>query len=302
MASFPLPPGAPALYPNTSGGITAPTLSDWQFEYNGLTMGASTDLGILKVRGLGALPTVGSQDVAFPRDTGEWQGVDAEAGRDPGLDLWTSTNIYAQFSNVGAAQAVNPYSVLPLWFQLPEFEIICSMCRPRKRDSTWDANTAAAGEWVPTLDWHANDPRLYSQGQVVGCSSGSGSVSMTANNSGNCEMRPVIVLTGPLTSGATELALYNDSIAGSPGIVFQSGVSVASGDQVAIDLDPLHLVTYYVGGIGSPTSRVPVYNWLDFQNTVWWNLPPGTNNLTGTATGAIPTNGFQLWYSHAYML
>lgn len=302
MASFPLPPGAPKLYPNTSAGITAPSLADWQFEYNGLTFGAGTNLGILKIEGLGALPTVGSQDVAFPRDTGEWQGVDAMAGRDPIIDLWTSADVYTQFRNVGAAAAVDPYTVQPLWFQLPSFEIICSMCRPRKRTSTWDADTAAAGQWAPTLAWHANDPRLYGQGQVEGCASGSGSSSITADNAGNCEMRPVVVLTGPLTSGATQLAIYNDSLAGSPGIVFQSGVSVASGDQVAIDLSPPHLVTYYVGSMYSPTSMVPVYNWLDFQNTTWWNLPVGTNNFSVTAEGSIPTNGFMVWWSNSYLL
>jgi hypothetical protein len=300
MASFPLPPGEPALYPNSDAGFTAPDLSDWQFEYNSLMFGPSTDLGILKIDGMGALPTVGSQDVAFPRDTGEWQGVDAMAGRDPIIDVWTSTDIYAQFSNVGAACAVNPYSVLPLWFQLPSFEILCSMCRPRNRTSTWDADTAAAGEWAPTLTWHANDPRLYGQGQVANApESDSTSTSWSVDNAGNCEMRPVLVLTGPLPGPS----IFNESISGSPGIVFQPGTAVNEGDQVVVDLDPLHLVTYYVGGIASPSARVPVYNWLNFLDTTWWNLLVGTNDLTGTvASGPIDADQFSIWWSSAYML
>jgi hypothetical protein len=299
MASFPLPPGSPALYPNSDAGFTAPDLSDWQFEYNGLTFGPSTDLGILKIDGMGGLPTVGSEDVPFPRDTGEWQGVDAEAGRDPTIDVWTCADIYAQFRNVGAGAAVNPYSVLPLWFQLPSFEILCSMCRPRKRPTTWDADTAAAGEWMPSLTWHANDPRLYGQGQVGNFPSGGDSVSLSVDNAGNCEMRPVLVLTGPLPGPS----IINTSISGSPGIVFQPGVAVNEGDQVAVDLDPLHLVTYYVGGIASPSARVPVYNWLDFQSTTWWNLLVGTNDLTGTvASGTIAADQFAIWWASAYML
>lgn len=299
MASFPLPPTAPPLYPNSSGGFTAPSLSSWQFEYSGLLMGAGTDLGILKIDGLGALPTVGSQDVAFPRDTGEWLGVDAEAGRDPTFDLWTSTDIFSAFVSVGGSAAVLPDSVLPLWFKLPSIETLCSMCRPRKRDSTWDADTAAAGEWAPTLAWHANDPRLYGQGQSSPCPAGAETTVWSVDNAGNCEMRPVIILTGPLSKPA----LFNNGISGSPGIVFQTGMSVAAGDQVVIDLDPLHLVTYYVGGIAAPTSRVPVYNWLDFQGTTWWNLPSGTSQLTGTVnSGSIAAGQFELWWSDAFML
>lgn len=299
MASFPLPPGKPALYPNTDAGFTAPSLSDWQWEYNGLVFGAGAALGVLKAEGFGALPNVGSQDVPFPRDTGEWQGVDAMAGRDPILDIFTSTDVYTQFLNVGAACAVNPYSVLPLWFQLPSFEILCSMCRPRKRTSTWDTLVAAAGAWYPTLTWHANDPRLYGEGQVASAGSGSTSVSFSVDNAGNAEMRPVIVLTGPLEGPS----ITNTSISGSPSIVFQSDQSISSGDQVAIDLAPEHLVTYYVGGIASPSARVPIYNYLDFGSTTWWNLPAGTNDLTGTVSGgSIASSAFSVWWANSYLL
>ena len=297
MASFPLPSGEPALYANTNGGFTAPTLSSWQFEYNGLTMGGSSPFMVKQAEGFGELPTVGSHDVAFPRDTGEWQGVDAMGGRDPILDLECTTNIFTEFVSLGKAVAVNPFSVLPLWFQVPTLEVLCSMCRPRKRTTPWDFPVAAAEWWRPTLTFHANDPRFYGAGQVASCSSGSGSVSLTVDNAGNCEMRPVIVLTGPLTAPAVQ----NTSVPGTPSIVFQSGTSIASGDQVVIDLDPSHLVTYYVGGISSPSSRVPVYNWLDFSSTRWWNLPSGSNDLTCSATGSIASGAFQVWFSSAYL-
>ena len=220
-------------------------------------------------------------------------------GRDPILDLETNTDIYTQIVSVGAACAVNPYSVLPLWFQVPTLEILCSMCRPRKRTSVWDFMFAASDWWRPTLTFHANDPRLYGEGQVADCGSGDTSVSFSVDNAGNAEMRPVIILTGPLDAPT----VTNTSIAGSPSIVFADGNSVDEGDQVVIDLDPMHLITYYVGGISSPSALVPIYNYLDFASTTWWNLPAGTNDLTGTVnSGSISADQFEVWWSDAFML
>ena len=78
----------------------------------------------------------------------------------------------------------------------------------------------------------------------------------------------MIILTGPLDAPT----VTNTSIAGSPSIVFADGNSVDEGDQVVIDLDPMHLITYYVGGIWSPSALVPILTYLDFASTTFGGI------------------------------
>lgn len=305
MPQWPLPPGEPPIYPSTPGGQTAPDIDPWQFVYNGVTFGAGTDIGLLKVRGMGALPDVGSEDLAFPRDTGQYIGVDAMGGRDPETDLILTSNIYVQMVNLGGAFFAGGVNEQPLWFQLPGLPTICSMVRPRKRVSDWDTLVSAAGMWTPTVTWHATDPRLYEQAQIAdSASSDSGSVSLTVTNSGNVEMRPVMLLTGPLDAPS----ITNTSIGSAgnyPAIVFADGTGIDDGDQVVIDFSTPHTLQYFVGGLATPSSTYNVYSWLSqgSDGTSWWNLPPGANVLTCAASqDSLAADQFEVWWSNAYML
>lgn len=294
MPGWPLPPGQPAIYKSTPGGVTAPTLSSWQFYFNGVTFGASTSIGVTKVRGLGRLPAVNSQDQAFPRDTGEYVGLDSMGGRDPSIDLVLTSNVFTQMVTFGSAFAAGGVTPQPLWFQVPALPTLCSMVRPRNRDADWDTNLTAAAMWTPTLDFHANDPRLYAQAQTQDIWN-----SPNVTNAGNCEVRPVLVLNGPLNAPA----VYNETISSSnpPGIVFQSSVSISSGDALVVDLSTPHTAVYHSGGVGPGGNSV--FEWLDQSNTSWWTLVPGVNQMSVSVSGGSPSAGqVELWWASAYML
>ena len=300
MPQWPLPPSEPPLYPSTPGGVTAPSLSSWQFQFSSITFGAGTAIGLLNVEGLGGLPPVNSKDQAFPRDTGEYVGVDAMGGRDPVTDLIVTANIFTQMVSIGGAFRAGGYTEQPLWFQLPGLPCLCSMVRARVRPTKWDTMVSAAGMWTPTLTWHASDPRLYTQSASVATPANpdNGNAVLVVTNSGNVEVRPVLVLTGPLLAPVVS----NTTIGSDVGIAIATGLTIASGDQVAIDCSTPHTAVYWTGGIAGGTAT-NIYNWIDQANTSWWTLVPGANNLTLTSGNtSLAAGQLAVWSPNGYVL
>ena len=323
--SFPLPPGWPNIYPGTAGGITPPTLNDWQMQYGGLTFGAGTNYGVNNVEGLGGLGTINSQDQPFPRDTGEYVGVDAPGGRDITIDMWIqgTSGIYQAMVTVGSAMSSSAINPQPLWFKLPGLPLLCSMCRPRTRNGTWDSEVSAGGVWKPQITLHANDPRLYTAGQASAVDA-SGVViadgvtfpvqqfnlgplfttvseSLTLNNTGNTEMRPILVLDNQ--SGSQPMAnpvITNSTIGSDAKIQLVSGATIAAGDVMTIDLGTPHTVVYWTGGIDSGDSVVSAYNLIDRTNSTWWNLLPGNNSIDFAASNSPAQGNLTVLWASAY--
>lgn len=303
MPAWPLPPSVPNIYPSTVGGLSAPTLADLQFKYNGLTFGAGQDVGVLNVSGLGGLPTVNGQDQIFPRDTGEYVGVDAMGGRDPAIDMVIKASLFTELESLGSAFFAGGLLEQPLWFQLPGLPTLCSMVRPRLRTSTWDTLFAAGKVLLPSVTFHATDPRLYTQAQIATSpSSGSRSVSFTVTNGGNCEVRPVLVLKGPLAAPTISNAAVDSGVK----IAFSAGTTIGSGDAIVIDTSTPHTVRYWNGDVvsGGASSAQNVYGWIDQSQTSWWNLLPGANPITCTsATGSsLAADHFEVWWPGGYIL
>ena len=305
MPAWPIPSGHPAIYPSSPGGITPPTLNAWQLQYNGVTMGAGVaGLGVTNIEGIGGLGTMNTGDQPFPRDTGEYVGTDAEGGKDITLDFWIDTNIVPAFETIGAAFQVSAYTPQPLWIQLPGgAEIMCVMCRPRTLPSAWDALVAAGAVWKPSVTLHANDPRVYSAGKALyNASSGATAYTLAVNNAGNREVRPVLILNGG-SSGLHSPSITNNTIGSDAVTAFQSGFVVDGGDTVVVDLGTPHTVVYHPGGVGVGTPY-NVYNMLNLDDTTWWTLLPGTNEITfSVSSGTIDNVGNTgVWWADAYSL
>jgi len=307
MPPWPLPPSVDAIYPSRPGGLTAPTLSNWQFHYGGsggVTFGAGQPIRVTLVEGLGGLPTINSQDQAFPRDTGEYVGVDAMGGRDITIDVSVQSGIVSEMSVLGGAVFAGGVIEQPLWFQLPSLGTLCSMCRPRSRSSIWDPLVEVDRSWASVIALHATDPRLYAQGaSSSSASSGSGTVALSVTNGGNVETRPVVVLTGPQTVPQ----ITNTTIGAT--VAFATGTTIATGDQVVIDFSTPHTVQYFTGGItnapwnGGTGPVYSVYNWLDQSATSWWTLLPGVNALSlATTSGSLAAGALQVWHADATIL
>ena len=296
MPAWPLPPGAPAIYNSTPGGLSAPTLAAWQASYGGVTFGPGTPIGVLKYHGLGGLPTVGSHDQPLPRDTGEIVGVDAMGGRDPGADLVITADIFAQMVALGSALQAGGVLEQPFWFALPGLEVLCSMCRPRTEPSEWDSNVASAGMWAPSIGFHATDPRLYAQAQEASSPAGV-SPTMTVTNAGNCETRPVLLLNGPLTAPSVEFGSATPPIV----IALAAGSGIAAGDSVVVDCSTPHTVRYWTGGLGG--TAADAYNMIDQSATSWPTLAPGDTTLTlHCGSFAAAAGQLEAWWASAYML
>ncbi|MGH9121415.1 MAG: hypothetical protein ACRDYC_05645 [Acidimicrobiales bacterium] len=301
--------------------LTPPSLLPWQLSYNGLTVGAATPWAVTGIQGLD-LATIRSADIGRPRDHGEFVGLDVFGGRDVTVNLWmVSDGVSLQDSQVALAAAtlVGLTTEQPLWFQLPNLPLMAVMCRTRKRTMAFDINYGAAQVGVPALALHATDPRIYGpteevsvglpvlSGQFVFMATppfsfgGVVPIGSGVDNTGNFEGRPVLVITGPVTNPS----ISNASIVGNPTLTFSnpmaSGFTVASGDQLVVDLDT-HSVLYYVGGVASGSAPADRRFWLVMGST-WWNLPPGANNINfqssdGGATGA----SCQIIFAPAYQL
>lgn len=202
--------------------LEAPTLENFQYEYNELVFGANTPYGVILTEGLD-LATIRSGDTDWPRDHGQAKGLDLYAGRDLIFDLWMKTDgtslQHAQLA-LAAATIVQPNEELPLWFQLPNLPLLCVMCRPRLRPMKIETDYAAGNIGKPELHLHATDPRIYTAAEAVELKPNVPAKSKVFTNLGNTEMRPIVIFTGPLARPR----ITNEAIAGKPFIEISRGV------------------------------------------------------------------------------
>jgi hypothetical protein len=208
-----------------SPALEPPTLESFQYQYNSLKFGAGTAYGVLFAEGLD-LAEIRSGDVNWPRDHGQAKGLDLYGGRDIIFDLWMKTDgtslQHAQLA-LAAATVVRPDEELPLWFQLPNLPLLCIMCRPRKRPMKVESDYAAAQIGKPELHLRATDPRIYTAGVETEIKPNHPATSKTLNNTGNTEMRPILVFTGPLARPTAT----NKAIAGEPFLTFSLAIPFA---------------------------------------------------------------------------
>jgi hypothetical protein len=308
-----------------SSTLSAPSLSTYQMQYNGLTLGPGTGYRIQKLEGLD-LPNVRSGDVARPRDHGELIGLDLMAGRDVVLTLQVATDgtslqhalsaFASAFGSAGVTEA-------PLYLQLPNLPLLAVMCRPRQRTVPIDLEGyTVAGVASVAVQLHATDPRLYVAPSIASTTSaptpaggltfpvtfpvsfggGSSTADLFPNNVGNIEMRPILVITGPCTNPK----VANDQTGWS--LTFtnpsQSSFTLYAGDTLTVDLDS-HSVQYLVSGTTVPSSE---RGWV-VPGSIWPNatgiagLEPGVQTIQfSTTDSGVVAATLTLEYASAYMI
>lgn len=302
----------------------APSLSNWQMQYNGLTIGASTPYAVYQLDGLD-LPQVRTGDLNRPREHGEFVGLDLMSGRDimlTGDYQSDGINIQDSQQNLGRAFIPGGTTEQPFWFQFPNLPVLASMVRVRKRTMPIDQPYSVAAMGQLALMMHSSDPRLYGPVQSGSCgvgqalgggifpatfpyvfSSGSVAGTVVANNAGNVEMRPLLTITGPVTNPT----IFNATAGWQITITnpLQVGYTVLAGDTLVIDTDT-HAITYYTGGVGVGAARRA---WLAAGST--WpstvlgvpGLAPGSNTFQFTSTDGISVAGtLQVQWASAYLL
>ena len=280
-------------FPTTS----APSLNNWQMQYNSLTIGAATSYGITKVTGLSDLPVIQQSDVQRPRDLGEFIGAYYPAGRTVEVDLWCSTlsgsNIQTILSNLASAVTPQFTTELPLWIQLPNLPCLASMARPLKKTVDFDTNYSAAQVATPAVQFHATDPRLYASPTTTTTLAAGSTVSaaVSVTNAGNIEMRPTFTITGPISAGFTITAT------GARTGTLTYNNALASGDTLYIDTD-LHVVQQTHSGTTTNTRGY-------LGNSPGWFTCPASATVTVTLAGSGGTSsvtGITANYASAYLI
>jgi hypothetical protein len=298
--------------------VTPPTLSNWQVSFNGLTIGVGTAYGLLQIEGFD-LPPVANGDVARPRDTGEFIGLDFLRGRDITMtvDLTSSAAGVASAAQALATAFVPPsdgQTETPLWIQLPGLPLMCASVRVRKRSGIIDLAWSQGYVKASIIGMHATDPRVYAPtigstidlASIVGgltwptsfpltFGSSSGGGSLIVNNTGNMEMRPIITITGPVTNPVVENETLGEFLSFANTNV---GYTLANGEQLVIDTDA-HSVMFFPLDATIGASR---RQWLQNGST-WWNLPPGTSSIvfsSGDSSLPSPVPTCEVTFAPAY--
>ena len=283
-----------------SPSLPAPSLVPYQFEFKGLPFGGFAEdspYQLIKIpKGVDGMTIVGG-DVQRALDQGEQIGLDLEAGRDVELELIVRateavTLDAARQALGGVLGQADGVKEEPLYLELPS-GIYAVMARPRKYSCPIDLVTVQAQGTVAIAMLHATDPRWYaaptkeastglpgavSGGMtfpaifpvVFGGSAGAGTLDVY--NNGTTEMRPVLVITGPVTRPS----ITNSSIVGDPTLTFD--IELEAEDTLEIDTD---FETVLYTPVGAPFGA-------DRRNTLvpgstWWNLPPGLNVINWKA-------------------
>lgn len=286
--------------------LSPPALQPFQLAFGGLAFGGIDRTSIYQLKDplTMDMPDVQAGDVQRALDQGEFAGVDVLPGRDI-----TVSQIVTCGSRVGPlgpstaqAQALDAAvkalggvfgpagaTEAPLYVQMPSGTFAC-LARPRKHNCPLDITRIRAGATIATTLLHATDPRFYaapSKSATVGLptspggglavptvvpwSLGGGSVGgvLDVYNLGYFEVRPKLVITGPVTNPR----IANVLLPGVPQLAFS--IYLNPGDVLTVDTD-LQSVSLTSAGSSVPAPR---RNAL-IAGSTWWNLP-GLVQLAG---------------------
>jgi hypothetical protein len=278
-----------------------PSLSNYQWSFNGYTFGANTNLELRKIEGID-LPNVRTGDAGRPRDHGRFLGLDVMDGRDITLtgDLHNKTGTWAEAVSALAAATVPGGSVeLPLFLCLPEYGTLATTTKVRKRNMPRDITYVLGNLATVTLLLGCSDPRFYATPTQITTASaasatagfkfpltfplsfGGGSLAgvLSLNNTGDIDTRPILTVNGPCAAPS----ITNASVAGAPNLTFN--VTLNSGERLVIDLD-LHTATQFSSTSTAGATRLGTLQ----PGSTWFTCPPAVSTiqfLSGTGEGTL---------------
>jgi hypothetical protein len=275
---------------------TPPTLSLYQFQFNGYAFGYGSPLKLTKIDGLD-LTTIRTGDSPRPRDRGSFVGLDLPAEREVTFEGELHTDgISFGHALLELAKGLRStgQTELPLYMNHPVYGSLVGLGRVRKRQLPIDITYALGRLAKTTVMLGLSDPTFY--GPTVATvikatvpnatmkfnlafnfSFGGGSyvATTTINNTGNEECRPRIIF-----EECNAPRIWNASIEGNPTLAFD--LEIPAGAQLVVDTD-VHSALYYPPGETEP---------VDVMSTIvpgseWWSLPEGVSAisfLSGTGT------------------
>jgi len=301
------------------------TLSDYQVEFNGVTVGCDDGTYILEsVVGLDDFD-VRSNDQVLPSLWGSQAGGDFVEARDfvIGVLMYTADAAWADLQAAWLPPAQStPTDLTALTFKFPDLPELQTMCRVRRRGRARTGDTEGEAGWVQWYyEFNAPDPRLYSAEEYS-----AGMTSYVADSSGidsSTGSGADLAVDGTVDSGA-DLAIDATGTTGGGGIAvtnagnvdtfptfsFATSASMAiwhvvndtTGEEAsfAFALVPGYTLTANMAGVGTGSTITPILL-NDEPNYALWESPrvpvrlvPGDNDLrffvdSGTASGSTCT-------------
>ncbi|MFJ9420680.1 phage distal tail protein [Streptomyces sp. NPDC101249] len=295
-----------------------PELTDWQYDFGGVTIGAGTNVNVIETAGLGR-PPVRDNDVDQPSMDGQWAGPDYWAGRQVQIDA--AIKIPGQpdacHDVVAALQAASDGTAvrlvggqgMTLRIKRPGRPVRRLTGRMRKLDPEYKD---VIHGYVPLdIEFVAHDPTFYADTVTtteipLGWLTGGGFAAPVVapiyvqdgtvaayrpgwvTNQGTADAWPVIRVTGPCA---------NVSIIHVPTgrILALPTLNLAAGRWVQIDTRPgYRTVTWDNGGNASsylsPSSRIDMFS-----------LPPGQSEMRWTAFDNTASARMRLTWRDAYI-
>lgn len=280
-------------------------LSNYQLSYNGLTIGAGTDVQLVGIDGLRALPGIRSSDVARPRADGSFGGLNFMGERIVTLQLLVMVTVANPWETVleqlSAAflHISDPGKLLPLQFQLPGQPALQIIGRPTRYHVPVDVPYAFHKAAV-AIEMSCPDPLIYAAASssvsaglpnptsgavwpvtwpmTYGSSSGG---ALTVVNSGNWATPLKFTIQGPCVNPWVSL--------GSAKLTFN--LTLASTDTLTVDTGA-HTIT-----LNGTANR---YNTLAVGSQ-WFTAAPGSSTVNfGSGDSTQVTATCTATYSSAW--
>ena len=248
-------------------------LSNYQFSFNGVTMGFNTDIDISKIEGLD--PTNSRVDVSNKMlDHGGFIFADFLEHRKITIRGNISGGANFDAALLALKTAFLPQvATLPFTFKIPGYVEQRINCLPTRRN--YDIDNAYSLSYAEFLvELQAEDPRIYSEALVVSTDSSP----MTLTNDGIFPTPLIIELTGSTTDPTT---IVNSTV----GSTLEFDIALGAGEVLLID----------VLNRSVKLDGVNRYDLLDLVNSEWWYLAPGANTVTYSG-GTIEVS-----YRHAWL-
>lgn len=286
-------------------------MSDYQFEYRGLTMGLGTDYAITEIDGLEE-DSVIIGDSSIPRNDGDIPGLHFAAGRQIEMtvvvrgDKGTQTHRDKVQALIDAFQHSESGTHKLLW-QEPGFVARRFVyARPAGRAAQRDPRSPFYS--THKLRLKLSDPRAYREAQVISNladydPSGGGldyaiteygkdyagttGGELVLTNNGNAKAWPIIQFYGPTTGTITQVTLTNTTTGQAPQVF---DTTITTGQILTADMDAIVTVRH---GTGLHVVRLGTTNkfseWAQPRDPFY--LQPGDNIIRFEISGGTSTDG-----------
>ncbi|MHB8671816.1 MAG: phage distal tail protein [Acidimicrobiales bacterium] len=261
-------------------------LVDYSGSFGGLTFGAGTEIQLLEILGLRALPEMRTGDTIRPRDHGDFAGLSLMGKRAVQLKFLvigsSNADFDTQLAAIGSAFSplVQPSQISPLTLKVPNQGPRRINCRPTKGATPVVANYQFGYAEI-LVEVVAPDPRVYDDVQssittslpvplsgmtfpatfplTFGVGSGAGGL-ILALNAGNFETRPLATITGPCTNPRLENRTSGQTV--------KFAITLGPSDTLTVDFDARSVI---LNGTASRRSSFTV-------GSQWWVLAANTTS------------------------